>query len=607
MKNKMQQKRKTLNGKLISAFVLVALLPTLIIGIASDISSVRTIRQGVSELSAASLAQTRSSINAWISSYKDVLYQIYSDEQILELVEKLNTNEDAAVIRNQLRRKLRVLLNTKEHIKSITIITNTGETIFYDSLVSSNEQNSWMNTIGMTKEELLACVVRNDAYHHIATHKAATFAGKENYLFHIGHRIINYKNISAQYGIAVISIDEALLDELCNASSTEVGAQFTNYCFIVDAEGQILSYPEKQYIGEKISAAAQDEESRLAAYKRFVCSTKSVKKDYYIIQMQHDKTLDCDVVYVSDQSQLRARLRAQHQAALAVVATALLLLLLSVVPITRGLTMSIRHIVSVMRRAREGDLTARIEVDEKSPLEIAVIAMQYNDTMDQLKISVEKEREAYKKQRDAEMVALEAQINPHFIYNTLDTINWMAIDKEDYEIGDAITALAKIMRYSIDNCNGVVTVRDELKWLEQYIVLQKLRLGRNLTCVVSANEKAKNCSIHKLLLQPFVENSIRHGFIDSQRAPMLSVSVSIQGDMLIVDICDNGVGMPVEMVERIQNGIFPKAQKNHIGLENAVTRLHLYYGEKTMISVISAPNEGTEIIISLPAEEVAEL
>ena len=107
---------------------------------------------------------------------------------------------------------------------------------------------------------------------------------------------------------------------------------------------------------------------------------------------------------------------------------------------------------------------------------------------------------------------MEAQINPHFLYNTLDTINWMAIDKDEFDISNAINSLATILRYAIADSSGEVFVRDEIDWLKKYIYLQQFRLKNNFTCSINVDPDVMDLRIHKLLLQPFVENSILHGF-----------------------------------------------------------------------------------------------
>ena len=163
-----------------------------------------------------------------------------------------------------------------------------------------------------------------------------------------------------------------------------------------------------------------------------------------------------------------------------------------------------------MKNVEEGGLAQRIPDEKRMPTEIELIARQFNHMLSKVEESMDKEREAVVRQKNAEIAALEAQINPHFLYNILDTINWMAIDKDEYEISNTINSLAQILRYGLDKSNSMVEIRREVEWLRQYIFLQQTRLKNTFECQINAEPGILGCRIHKLLFQPFVENAILH-------------------------------------------------------------------------------------------------
>jgi len=150
------------------------------------------------------------------------------------------------------------------------------------------------------------------------------------------------------------------------------------------------------------------------------------------------------------------------------------------------------------------------------------------------------EKDAIDSQRRAEIAALEAQINPHFLYNTLDTINWIAIDNDEYEISNAITSLAAILRYGIDNSNADVRVSREAEWLKQYLFLQQIRLKNTFQCEIHVSQEVMDWKIHKLLFQPFVENSLYHGFQVEKDVYILRVE--IEPGVLMLNMRDNRGG-----------------------------------------------------------------
>ena len=158
---------------------------------------------------------------------------------------------------------------------------------------------------------------------------------------------------------------------------------------------------------------------------------------------------------------------------------------------SKNLIASVGKIVRGMGLTQGGDLSVRIAKDEDMPVEIESIADGFNDTLEKL-------NDAITRQQEAQIVALEAQINPHFLYNTLDTINWMAIDRDEYDISNAISALATILRYAIVNSNAEVSIREEAEWLKKYIYLQQFRMKNRFSCSIFVAPDVQEALIHKL-------------------------------------------------------------------------------------------------------------
>ena len=322
---------------------------------------------------------------------------------------------------------------------------------------------------------------------------------------------------------------------------------------------------------------------------------------------QRDESLGWQLVSVLDQGVMLNRIAQQQQVQLLLLLTVLLLLALVIGLVTGRLSASVKKVAGAMRGAGAGDMGVRVEKDKSMPAEMAAIADQFNLMMDDINHLIGKVREASKKQRDAEITMLEAQINPHFLYNTLDTINWMAIDENQMEISRAITALARIFRYSIDRSNRRVAVSDEVEWLKQYLSLQQMRLKNAFTYDLSVSDDALPKRIHKLMFQPFVENAIRHGFMGLKRQPSLAITIGCEKDALAIKIEDNGRGMETEKLAALREAIANREeQPGHIGIINAVSRLRMYYGDDIEVHIDSGPDMGTKILIRIPLEKEGE-
>jgi len=251
-----------------------------------------------------------------------------------------------------------------------------------------------------------------------------------------------------------------------------------------------------------------------------------------------------------------------------------------------------------MKEAEDGKYV-QIPHNPNRTTEIDIIANQYNCMIEKIEDSLQKYMEAVIRQKDAEIVALETQINPHFLYNTLDTINWVAIDKEEYQISEMINSLAVILRYGINKSNRIVTVADEMEWMKKYVFLQQEKVKHNFSCKMDIEEKVLGYRIYKLLLQPFIENAIVHGFEEINPLHELQIRITKEENRLCIVIEDNGKGMEEETVEKLLHGE-EMTGKNHIGIRNSLNRIRLYYGESAEVKIESRIGEGTRITIWLP-------
>lgn len=599
---KERRKRTKLQTRLILAFLITSMIPLIVVNIFLYYNTSGIVRSNVDELAAANLNQTRSGLDIWLESYQDILFQIYMNDDIVKTVEEINEGKELSINRKQLRRTLRGLFYTKEYIKSITIITQSGEVIFYDLLTGSMTKNSWLDNFGMTPGEIYDTVSMDNLTHIFSTREAYTSAQDTAYLFHLGHRIIDYKKVDKQLGIVMVSVDEQMLREAC---SIQEGGSYFN--FIVDREGRLVSYTEDELLGQKIIGWTEDEEARKEAYRRFLENHTGRETGNLSVYTVYDDKFNWEIVRVSDQNTVVERLKAQQRLVVVVLILSLSALTAVILLLTQSLTGSLRRLVQVMERAGMGELSARMKVDVRTPQEVEVISRQFNRMLERLGDSMEKEKKAIERQKSAEIAALEAQINPHFIYNTLDTINWMAIDRDEYEISSSINALAAILRYGINQSNEIVTVRQEEEWLKQYLFLQQTRLKNTFVCEIHVDAQVKEYHIHKLLLQPFVENAILHGFEGIDRTHRLLVQIQREEDHLKIEIYDNGKGIPKQLVEAMNRGNFPKCtEKNHIGMENAITRIGMYYGERAAVRIESEEEAYTRIIITIPGEVLSE-
>lgn len=592
--------KSSLQTKLIRLFFVTSIIPILLLSIFFYYNISDIIRKNTEELTINNLEQTASSLKLRLESYEDLLYQMYTDDSLVALVDKINNDEDLAVSVNQLRRLMRGLLYTKEHIRSITVITSKGEIITYDQLTSVTNRNSWIENFSLTKDQIYDEVSKDNYTHIFPTEFGTNFANDDFYLLHIAHRIIDYKDLQKKNGIVVISIDEDLLKEVC-LTHNDSEENTNNFNFIVDNKGRIISYINKELLTQKVVNPDAPIEERREAYLDFITSESFIEKEYITTYIYEEEELSWDIVNVSNQKMIMRKLNTQQKIIILVSFLSLVIVIGLTFLLSNQLSYSIKSVVTTMNVAGSGNFDTRVKIDNKMPREVELIAIKFNDMLGKLGEAREKEKEAGEKQRAAEIKALEAQINPHFLYNTLDTINWMAIDKNEFDISNAITSLATILRYAITKSNEMVEVRDEVEWLKKYIYLQQTRLKHTFRCEINVEPEILDFKIHKLLLQPFIENAIIHGFEGMKREHILKIDMKLEGSFLCITIKDNGKGLEASMVESFNNRDFKEPESNHIGVENAISRLYMYYGEQISVKFASTLGEGTEVTILIPS------
>ncbi len=272
--------------------------------------------------------------------------------------------------------------------------------------------------------------------------------------------------------------------------------------------------------------------------------------------------------------------------------------------IARSLTKPIENLSTRMKRVEKGEFELE-ETDVPGANRMDEIGHLHRD----FEIMVRKIntliREDYTKQiviKDAQLKALQAQINPHFLYNTLESINWLAKVNKQKSISLMVESLGSLLRSAISSKEKVITLSEELALLESYITIQKIRYENRLEFRMEVDGRVKACKIPKLTLQPIVENSINYGLEKMLDACRISVrSVCGEGSFEIV-IEDNGPGIEEELLQKLQTGeLEPKGFG--IGLKNIDHRLKLIFGGQYGISVENKPEEGTRVSIKIPYEK----
>lgn len=260
----------------------------------------------------------------------------------------------------------------------------------------------------------------------------------------------------------------------------------------------------------------------------------------------------------------------------------------------------LKKLISLMEVVKKGDFSVRMKTKRED--EIGNLADSFNEmvvTIDQL---MKKEYEDQQKLRAAELKALQAQINPHFLYNTLDSINWLSREQDNERIRKMVLALTQFFKIGLSRGRDIITLEEEIAHASSYLTIQNIRYQDQFTYEINLPRELNNYRIMKLTLQPLVENAIYHGIKVKEGKGHLAIDVEEQSDNIMIKVTDDGVGMSEErlsaLMNTIQKGTGEKVES--YGLANVEERIKVMFGGEYGLSFFSRLGEGTQVIVTIP-------
>ncbi len=260
---------------------------------------------------------------------------------------------------------------------------------------------------------------------------------------------------------------------------------------------------------------------------------------------------------------------------------------------SRRVVSPLKELEKAMEQVDQGNLNQNVIV--KGSKEAESLATYYTNMMIKIKKLLTEIKEKETVLRSSELQVLYSQINPHFLYNTLDTILWAAEFKDNEKVIDLTKALATFFRLSLHGGSEITTINDEIEHIKQYLFIQKQRYQDKLTYEIKTDESLGDIKIPKLILQPIVENSIYHGIKELAGIGKITITVTKKGGDILFKIIDNGVGFDTSK----EHGETPSIKLGGVGLSNVDKRLKLYYGKEYGVTVISELNKGTTVILTI--------
>jgi two-component system sensor histidine kinase YesM len=393
--------------------------------------------------------------------------------------------------------------------------------------------------------------------------------------------------------VLLVDLNFRVIEQL--ARSVQLGPR--GYLFITDADGSIIYHPQQQLIysnlvTEPIEAILRDDEGEIV---------REYEDDQRLYSVETVARTGWRVVAVNSVEQLLSGQRQLRGYYLSWVALCLAIVMVLTVVLSRRISLPVMRLRRSMQAVEQGQFDIDLRVERRDEIgalsrDFAIMVATVRDLM------ARNEREQEEKRR-TDIQALQNQIAPHFLYNTLDSIVWMAEGGQMDEVIDMTTNLARLLRLSIGSGDAMVALSTELEHLRSYLTIQQMRYRDRLHFEIDTDPTVSGCRLPRLTLQPIVENAIYHGIKNRSGGGTVAVTARADGDDAIIEVTDDGPGIESSVLERLRRQEIEPS--GGVGLKNVHQRLALTFGDRYGLTFHSDVHGGTTVRITIPQGGVA--
>ena len=571
----MDEKRGFISIRKKMMVVFVVLITVTGIGIASLFAIV--FRYGYSSLSQIYLndinEQTTNNLENNIQKIEDINVQILSSQVIqskLKIVnEKCLGSYDLAQCRQKIERELSNWALYASYVVSVSVISREGIEFAVKKIETGGTQ------FGFTEDEI----------YEANGSSLWGITGEKNRIC-VAKAILDFDTMKPAGYINIVYENSYLSDILADNSSKYSGASY-----VVNTHGTIMVANKEGYVGENFPVKLSDlRASNTSRYDMF----SSTQAFYFVGNEMPNGWSLVQTVSVKEFNK-----EMNH---LIVLAAGIVLLVLGISLgfvwyVTSRIAYPAKELMESMKTLAKDNEYPRVKIVSND--EIGMIGLEYNKMAENIETLIEKVYKMELTQKQAELEFLQMQINPHFLYNALDTISWMALAKGNMDVSEMTIALAELLRATIKK-ESFVTLREEMNTVKDYLLIQQERFGDKISAEYFVEEDAYSCMVPNFILQPVIENAIIHGLEPKIEKGKVSINISIQDEFLTFLVEDNGVGMDEKEILDLYKKCRENNTKQSIGLKNVYRRLLLCYGEASMLKIESKKEQGTRISFLIP-------
>ena len=503
-------------------------------------------------------------IEQYVSNLKSTSRSLSQSQAIKDFASQTGAENEAAI-----HEWLETMLKSHPDFVSIRLVTKDGRLI-----------TTGMEEEMVTSADMMAQKWYQDALEHSNVPIIQSIKNQNNQIvISISQEVKS--NTGENLGVIRLDVDYHELEKYVK----ELSLGENGYAFVIQKDGTLIYHPD--------SEAFESVDKQMSVQEISNSPMDSMVSDDFFVHKSPIENSDWILVGVSSFS----RFKEDSVKLLGIVSVvgvlSLLICMLGIFTLIRYQLLPVKKLGQVMRRVEEGDTTIRAE--EKGAQEFQALAGTFNQMLERIETLMKEEKEQEALTRIYELKALTSQINPHFLYNTLDTIIWMAEFQDHQKVVDITKALSNYFRLSLNAGEEIVTLRQEIEHVRQYLFIQKERYGDKLEYEIDEPDDIPDIKLPKIVLQPLVENAIYHGIKESERPGKITLTVYKRDTFIDICIADNGVG--------IKENTTSTKELGGVGIKNIKERLTLFFGEAFSMEIESEPNAYTKVYLHLPLKE----
>ena len=530
--------------------------------------------------------QTNQNIDSYIDYMDNIVTMVSGSRDTQSFL--YNKDEETLQIsecRQRLVEQFRTILKSRNDIRNIGLIQKDGNRLFNNGGQQKNayldlDTQAWYKNAITSNRSVLT-----------SSHVQHVIRGERPWVITVSRGVRNFTGSGNREGVVFIDLNYSAISELCDQNS--IGSK--GYVFLLDQDGNVVYHPQQQQLYNELQTENID--LVMNTDKETLMDGSGDNARIYTIS-RSEKT-GWTVVGCTNVAEL---LKDSKKARSIYVLVAAILVVVALVLsnfIARNITRPLQQLRDSMARVQEGDFGAA-EVEVTSRNEVGSLTRSFNVMTSRIQELMKQNIYEQQQKRKSELKALQSQINPHFLYNTLDSIIWMAEGKKNEEVVVMTASLARLLRQSISNEEEQVPIGQEVEYARSYLTIQKMRYKDKLEFQIQVDAQIMRVPIIKLVLQPLIENAIYHGLKYKEGKGLLIVRGYREGENAVLQIKDNGAGMDEQTLSHIFEKHKVNYRSNGVGVYNVQKRLQLYYGMDYGITYSSKQGEGTTASIVIP-------